>query len=293
MSEKKNNKVLKVLIAILCICLIGLGIFTLNFYKDNKENSSIVHRENEQLQKELQQLKDDYQNLMNENSSLKDDLKAEQERISVLVDSLKKMDISATTLRKYRVQVELLKLEKERLSDVVDSLSHENNTLRQEIDSTSTMLEQNKKMMDSVNVENKQLAEKVKKTSILQISSITGHAVVLRNNKEAVEVTRAKRAEQLQVCFTINENPIIEPGERQLFIQVINPKNNLLGLKKNIQFKEKTLRYSSLNTIDYQNEELDICMLVEVSEKGLTEGRYVVNVFDGATLIGSTSFKLK
>lgn len=293
MSEKKNNKVLKILIAILCICLIGLGIFTLNFYQDNKENSSIVNLENEQLQKELQQLKDDYQALMNENSSLKDDLKAEQERISVLVDSLKKMDINATALRKYKVQVELLKLEKERLSSVVDSLSLENNTLRQEIDSTSTMLEQNKKMMDSVNVENKQLAEKVKKASILQISSITGQAVVLGNNKEAVEVTRAKRAEQLQVCFTINENPIIEPGERQLFVQVINPKNNLLGSKSTIQFNQKTLRYSSENTINYNNETLDICMLVKVSEKGLTEGRYVVNIFDGANLIGSTSFKLK
>ena len=293
MSEKRNTKVLKILIAILCICLVGLGIYTVNFYQENKQNNSLVEKENEQLQKELQELKEDYQLLMEQHKGLKVDLKAEQNRIAQLVDSLKEMKGNLSNLQKYRMQVEVLKLEKQRLVTAVDSLAKENTFLRSEIDSTSSIIANNQRIIDSVNSQNQQLTEKVKKASVLQLSEISGQAVILRNNKEAVEVTKASRAEQLQVCFTINENPIIEPGERQLFVQVINPKNNLLGSKKTIKFKEKTLRYSSKNAIEYNNQQLDICMLVKVAEKGLKEGRYVINVFDSATLIGSTSFRLK
>ena len=45
--------------------------------------------------------------------------------------------------------------------------------------------------------------------------------------------------------------------------------------------------------IFYENDELDVCVLVNAVEEDLIEGRYVINVFDGAQIISTASMVLK
>jgi hypothetical protein len=78
-----------------------------------------------------------------------------------------------------------------------------------------------------------------------------------------------------------------------LFIQVINPKNNLLGDGDSIEFGDKLLSYSASTKVFYENDELDVCILVNAAEDDLIEGRYVINVFEGGTQIASTTMELK
>ena len=59
------------------------------------------------------------------------------------------------------------------------------------------------------------------------------------------------------------------------------------------QFEEKNINYSSSTNVFYENDELDVCILVSSKESDLIEGRYTINLFDGPNLVGTTTMELK
>jgi hypothetical protein len=59
------------------------------------------------------------------------------------------------------------------------------------------------------------------------------------------------------------------------------------------QFEEKNLNYSASTNVFYENDELDVCILVNASETDLVEGRYTINLYDGPNQIASTTMELK
>jgi len=67
----------------------------------------------------------------------------------------------------------------------------------------------------------------------------------------------------------------------------------LLGEKTQINFDEGDLTYSAATKVYYENDELDVCILVDAAEEDLIEGRYVINVFDGARIISTASMVLR
>ena len=60
-----------------------------------------------------------------------------------------------------------------------------------------------------------------------------------------------------------------------------------------MEFEEGTLNYSEATKVFYENEELDVCILVDALEDDLIEGRYTINVFDGSRQIATTTMELK
>jgi hypothetical protein len=156
-----------------------------------------------------------------------------------------------------------------------------NEMLALERDSTNVVLSNTIKVVDSVSQKNVAMAETIKKGSVVNAIDLRGEAVIIRNSGKVVDTKRSSRADKVRACFTLTPNPIAEKGDRTLFVQVINPKNNLLGSKATLQLEDKTLNYSTSTKVFYENDELDVCVLVDAKEEDLIEGRYTINVFDG------------
>ena len=74
--------------------------------------------------------------------------------------------------------------------------------------------------------------------------------------------------------------------------QVIDPKNNVLGLNNELVFNEDVLNYSLISSFNYENNNLDICEYISSDEKFET-GNYTVNIFNKNTLLSSSSLTLK
>lgn len=293
MSEKKNVKVLQLLIIVLGVSLIGLSFYTYNFYTNSVNSASQLKRQNDLLKSDLQEMQDDYQKLIESNSNLRTNLKTEQERIITLLDSLNAMELDFERYRKYRVQADLLKMEKKRLLKTVDSLTQKNRVLLSTIDSTKSQIENQRFVADSILEANAKLNEKIEKAAVLQLSGLHTEAVYLKKNRNIYATKKANKAEKIRVCFTVNKNLIVDAGEKTFFIQVINPKNNLMGKKMSKNYKKQILYYSESTNLQYNNEEVDVCILMQAQPKNLLEGRYIVNIFDGPRRLASTSFKLQ
>ena len=206
---------------------------------------------------------------------------------------MKNAKANVALIGRYRAEIGKLKDERKMLFRKADSLILVNQQLSMERDSTSNVLEKTYLVVDSVNQKNTALVETIKKGSALTATDLQGEAVIVRKSGKIVDTRRSSRADKVRSCFTIAPNAIAEKGDKVLFIQVINPKNNLLGDGDSIEFGDKLLSYSASTKVFYENDELDVCILVNAAEDDLIEGRYVINVFEGGTQIASTTMELK
>ena len=174
-----------------------------------------------------------------------------------------------------------------------DSLIAANKQLAMERDSTSMELSNTRMVVDSVSQENMAMNETIKKGSIVKATDLRGEAVIIRNSGKVVDTKRASRADKIRACFTLAPNAIAQRGDRTLYVQVINPRNKMMGDDAVKQFEEKNINYSSSTNVFYENDELDVCILVNSAEADLVEGRYTINLFDGSNQIATTTMELK
>ena len=293
MTEKKNNTALKILTGVLAVALVALSIYTIKFYNEEKENKEILQKEKSVIEDELNELIVKYDEAIQENDVMDQDLVNARDRISRLLDSVKDNEANLVLISRYRREIGNLKSEKDRLFRVVDSLSTQNQMLATSLDSTSVALQERTKFSDSLKTTNQSLSTKVDKASRLKVTSLSGEGVIVRNSGKLVENDNNRRVDQIRTCFTITGNDLAEAGEKNMYVQVYNPENELVGDEIVVQHEGGTMVYSASSKVFYENEELDVCILSKTKEEKLLEGNYKVYVYNDAMLLGTGSFTLK
>ncbi|MDC8002171.1 hypothetical protein POV26_14080 [Aequorivita todarodis] len=293
-TENENNSgKFKILIGVLSVLLIALAVYTVTLFNDNKSTISNLETQKADIEQELEGLIANYDEVIKDNELKDKDLLAARERITVLLDSVKDAKANIGLIERYKAEVGRLKQERTMLFKRADSLIAANKQLAMERDSTSTELTNTRMVVDSVSQENMAMTETIKKGSIVKATDLRGEAVIIRNNGKVVDTKRASRADKIRACFTLAPNAIAQKGDRILYVQVINPKNKMMGDNTVKQFEDKNLNYSASTNVFYENEELDVCILVNASEADLVEGRYTLNLFDGPNQIATTTMELK
>ena len=89
MTETKSNTALKILTGILAVALVALGIYTVKFYNEEKENKAILQKEKSVIEDELNDLIVKYDEAIATNEVMDQDMVNARERISRLLDSVK------------------------------------------------------------------------------------------------------------------------------------------------------------------------------------------------------------
>lgn len=293
MTTQNNNLTLKILIGVLAALLLILGIFTYKFYSEEKREKAILQQEKELIESELGELITKYDNAIALNEVMDDHLLKEKQRVVSLRDSLQDFEANVALIARYRREVSKLKRERERLFKLADSLTTANEKLAVDLDSTSTALTERIVYSDSLQTQNDKLAEIVERGSALTASGVKAEGVRVRNSGKIVETTRASKAEKVRACFTLSPNKLTEKGDKEIFVQVINPNKTLIGDKISVNFEDAVLTYSGRNKVFYENEALDVCVLVDAVKGELVKGNYLVNVFSGPKMISTTQFELK
>jgi len=259
MSNENNNTKFKVLVGLLSAMLIALAVYTVSLYNDSKNTASGLEQQKAEIEIELQDLIANYDEVIQENELKDKDLLGARERIEILLDSVRGAEANVALIRRYKAEIGRLKDERKLLFRRADSLIKANQMLAIQMDSTNTILSETIRIVDSVGEENIAMAETIKKGSVVKATDLRGEAVIIRKSGKIVDTRRASRADKVRACFTLAPNIVAKKGDRLLFVQVINPENNLLGERATIEFEEGTLNYSS------PHRKPDILVLLTVS----------------------------
>ncbi len=127
----------------------------------------------------------------------------------------------------------------------------------------------------------------------LTATNITADGVKIVGNN-ILEAKRLNALEQLKVCFTLLENRAAIKGNKDLYIQIVNPAGEVVSKTADVfETKESLLRYSAKTNVYYDNEELDVCVFVDPNKVVMTKGDYELNIYSGINLIGNSVFTLK
>jgi ElaB/YqjD/DUF883 family membrane-anchored ribosome-binding protein len=293
MSNENNNTKFKVLVGLLSAMLIALAVYTVSLYNDSKNTMTGLEQQKTEIELELQDLIANYDEVIQENELKDKDLFSARERIEILLDSVRGAEANVALIRRYKTEIGRLKDERKLLFKRADSLIKANQMLAIQMDSTNTILNETIRIVDSVGEENIAMAETIKKGSVVKATDLRGEAVIIRKNGKIVDTRRASRADKVRACFTLAPNIVAKKGDRLLFVQVINPENNLLGERATLEYEEGTLNYSATTKVFYEQEELDVCVLVDATEDNLVSGRYIINVFDGPDQVATAAMVLK
>jgi hypothetical protein len=182
-------------------------------------------------------------------------------------------------LESYRLQIEAMEAEKQ-------VLVGENAQIRTTLAETTVRNQQ-------LVTENEEMAEQLAKASILTITDLEGTA--MRERRRGDEpTTKAKRTDKLRVCFNINQNLVAKPGNRDYYIRMIDPSNQVLTLSPDntIEFEGETIQYTMKRTINYQNTLQEVCVVWTQEEK-FQKGYYNVVVFAEGKEVGYKLFQLE
>lgn len=293
MTAQNSNRALQILTGVLALLLIGLGIYTYQFYSDEKQIKADLKKEKQIIESELNELITKYDNAIALNESMDEHLLSAKERIAQLLDSVKNNEANLALISKYRRQIGRLKQERDRLFKLADSLTNENSRLATDLDSTNNALTVRTMLSDSLQSQNQQLSDRIEVGALLSTTNLRANGVKVKNSGKLVETDRISRTDKVQVCFTLAENKLTEVGDKELFVQVINPEGNMIGEKQTVEFEEASLTYSGRNKVYYENAALDVCMLVDAPEADLQKGNYVVHVFSDSKMIANTEFELR
>tara|TARA_R110002020_G_scaffold133708_7_gene298390 strand:+ start:1201 stop:2088 length:888 start_codon:yes stop_codon:yes gene_type:complete len=295
MTETKNNNGLKVLTALLGVVLLATIIYTVSLYQDKKKTEVVLSKEKELVVEDLNSLKSEYDKAILESNATNEELVSARDNIAKYIDSVKTMKADISSLSRYRRQVSVLKAEREQLLKQVDSLTRSNSRIAMQRDSTYVELEKQTVFNDSLVVQNTNLAQVVEKGSALNLSKFNVDAVKERNSGKLVSTQRARATDKFKICFTVADNVIAQAGDREFFLEVLDPQGNVLGGGNSMTNDNgASITYSKQTGFYYENKSLDVCDYISKPAGDFKDGNYMVNVYDDQLkLLGTSKFMLK
>jgi hypothetical protein len=293
-----NNKgYIAIIVALLLVCAY-MG------YNLSQKGETIVTQaetivemddERQELELELQEMRYSYDTLQTENTVLMAEMADQRMQIDELLKKVKDGNYSVKKLKK---ETDTLREIMKGYVYTIDSLNTLNQALIAENSDMRTQVQQ-------VSTENKELIERqqnmegiITSGQVLQTTALSATAIKLRSSGKQVEITRAGRADMIKACFTVVENRIAKPGNKELYMRIVAPDGKVLPSKEaNAKRKfgsEGELAYSVMRTIDYTNSAMDVCIFYSVEEGyDLTKGDYKIFIYEGPNRIGIIDLGLK
>lgn len=294
MENNKSSMGLKVALGIALVLFLGTAFYTMNLYQSSSKVQKDLSEQKQLVMNDLSAMAKQYDEAIDENEVANNDLIEARGRIQGLIDSLKISETNVKSLWSYKQKYASLQKEMDVLLAENDKLKVQNSYLATSLDSTRVRLEERTMFSDSLLIQNTALADVVSNAAVLGAVNMKGFGVIERTSGKLIPTERASRTDKIRVCFTVPKNKLVQSGDQELYVQVIDPKSNTLGLNEQVVFGDKAFNYSIISKFNYENSSLDVCEFV--ASKGTAEfqkGRYIVNVFNEKDLVATSEFTLK
>lgn len=289
-----SNKVYIGIIAVLTVLCVYLGFQIKNanekiVYIDREKNTILDERD--VLAVELEQLKMGYDTLQTDNAEMAAEIAEQRSQIESLIKKSKNKDYD---ISKLRAETETLRTIMKGYIHQIDSLQQANEKLYAE--KTAEEMRANnaenrsKELEGDLSVKN----EMLNKGSVLSTGSYSNTGINLRSSGKQVDTDKASRTEMLKSCFTVRKNPIVKPGQKNIYLRIVGPDGKVLPGKDagTVTVDGQAQPASVVRQVDYQNEDTDVCVYY-TAQGELKKGNYKIYVYEGNSLIGQSDLTLK
>lgn len=303
MSEesKSSNKKLVISIIILGIAtvfLAGLLIMKSQTVEVKEEAISGLEMEKLQLENDLQDMLIQYDTVTVQNEQLSAEIMAQRDQIKEMLKEIDKHKDDAYIISKLKKEAATLREIMKGYLVTIDSLNTLNQDLIRDNEHLFEELTEAKVKAKELESTKEDLEDIVATGSILQTFDMEAIGLRMRNNGTQKEVNRANRTEIIRTCARIGENRIAKSGRKTVYLRIISPDGVVLQPEMSedmrFDFEGVSGKYSVKRSFDYNNQETDVCVFFNIPEGSeLPTGNYIVEMYEGGSLIGKDDFDLK
>jgi len=292
--ETKNTQSGKVaqsvMIALIIILVVVIAVFVY-VWMDRSKMINELTTDKQSLALNLERLKAEYSELQSTNDTINLRLIEEREKIDVLIERLKTTEATnRAKIRQYEQELGLLRDIMRSYVRQIDSLNILNQALRAETIMARNEAAESGKKIETLVKQTDDLTQKVEKGSVVRVRDIKVVAVTTKSK----ETNSAKSTAKIKTCFTLIENSIAERGFRNVYVRIKGPDKILLAQGQNFfTVDDEQLIYSDMREVDYQGEDLEVCVFYGSDKEKFIKGVYTVDVYCGGALAGSGQLLLK
>lgn len=281
----------RVIIGILVVTMVAFAAYGFNSYSTLKSNKDFLVQEKRHLHNELSEIIDRYDELNSENLTLKSQLDSTINEVRITDNAIKKLEAKSAYNEVVQNELTFLKAQKSSFENREDSLIKRVSKVEEKRKKAIQELNFEKVKKTNVLIEKSSLEKKVDKASLITANSFVAKAYTVKNSDKKIQTYKAKDTEQIELCFVLAENVLAPKEQKQLYIQIIDPDNNVLSDKGFVNFGSESLIFSKIAKVNYQNLAIDTCIDVK-SNKAFKAGYYYINVFEDNRRLGSTKIQL-
>ena len=259
----------------------------------SKKNTLVkdLNIDKQTLTNELIALHGDYEALTTTNSALNDSLNVEKEKVEQLIERLQKTEATnRAKIRQYEQELGTLRSIMKGYIRQIDSLNTLNISLRNEATAARREAQESKRQYEDLRTTTDQLSAKASAGAVVK-----GRGFNLVAINESNKVTdRSSRARKLRACLSLIENSIADRGYRPVYIRIKGPDDILMtdDTGKVFTCNGEQMIYSASREVDYQGEEVEICIYFANSQ-GFDKGRYTVDIYTDEAKLGTAEMILK
>ncbi len=286
----------RLVLAVLAVMAITLALLwqtsrsTLKEVRQERETAFALNRE---LQFELDSVLDEYYQVRMEYDSV---LVEKDSIIQANAREIQRLIARQEDYYRIRRQLNLLRDITQNYVREIDSLYTENRVLKAENIQMREEIRQVQQRTTELRQDKAVLETKVEVASVLRAYQIEPFPFRLRGRGREDETDRANRVEQLRVCFVIGENPIIPPGDYNIYMRIADPYGTILRISDDLAYSfvhhEDTLQYSVKDSFHYKNEQLHKCLTWQRIEE-FESGTYAISLYTDDFRLGETALVLR
>ena len=285
-----ENNYKKIIIALAAVAVVLLGVLIYVFVDRNSIINDLTI-EKDDLTAQMVQLQNDYANLSTANDTLNAELMLEKEKVAQLIERVKKTEANnKAKLLKYERELGTLRTIMRGYIKQIDSLNTLNTELRAAAATAKKEAKESRNRYENLKSTTEQLGKQVELGSIVKGRGMS----VIGINASGKESDRSSRVAKLKSCIYLVENTIAKKGPRIVYLRVKGPDGILMTQNPMQMFKVQgeEMIYSASREVDYQGDEVEICIYFEYGEQ-FTKGVYSVEAYTTEGKLGSADVLLK
>lgn len=265
-------------------------IFLIYMYFDKKnkmiEMETALTQEKDSLANELRHMVVAFDTLKTNNDTLKAGMEKQKNKIVQL------LSINASNVRlikSYKNEITTMREIMKSYIVQIDSLNTRNKMLTSENSEIKEQITQVRNTNTELSKVKEELSTKVEVASVIQAKNI----VAVSLNKKRKETTRINNLDKLRICFTLRENPLAKPGQKDVYMRVIRPDSLVVTSSPDnlFEYKGNKIIYSANRQVDYLNQDIEVCIFMD-NKGDFIIGNYSVELYLDNNIIGRTNFML-
>lgn len=276
-----------------------LVLLVVLFLQKQKTQTIVVEKyttieKNKQLKAELDSLLAEHQRIKDQYGELSGKLSEKDSIIMAQAKEIEKLINSQADYNRIKRKLDALRKITQNYVHQIDSLYRANLALQEENKVLKGKVQVYSQKTDSLEKAKEELKNKLTSATYLTAYNITATPYNVKGSSKMVKTTKARKVDMIRICFTLGENPLVEPGNIDIYIRVARPDNLILTQGSySFIYQGKRIQYSAKTTVAYQQRAENVCVDFLRENLDLPPGKYHIGIFTSDRELGEIALMLE